>query len=573
MTDEGGERSILSAGGVSGELEKTFERIAGEHFVSRIWDRDSTLWKKDDEARKIIDNALGWLDVVPLVRQSVGDLTAFADEIRRDFEAVVVLGMGGSSLCPEVLRRSFGKRDGFPSLHVLDSTVPAAVRDLERQLDVAKTLFIVASKSGGTTEPQMFYRYFRTILDGLQGENAGKNFIAITDPGTALDRQAHDEGFRRIFTNPADIGGRYSALSFFGMVPASLAGYDVEQILSRAEEGMHFCRNENVRENPGARLGVLIATAALSGRNKLTLIADAPLDSVGLWIEQLIAESTGKEGRGVIPVAGADAGPPDDYGDDRLFVWIHEGKGRSGEQIRALADCGSPFAEHALSSALDLGQEFFVWEFATAVVGALLDINPFDQPNVQESKDNTKRLLQEFVSSGKLPGQQKITEGRQIEIYGEQIDSGSEAQQVLAAHFATVKPGDYVAITQYIEETAQTDRIFHKLQSEISRTLHVATTTGYGPRFLHSTGQLHKGGDDSGVFIQITAKDPQDLPIAGEPFGFSVLQQAQSLGDFQSLDSRKRRALRIHLKNGVIPGLEHTSSLILKALAMTKPRH
>jgi transaldolase/glucose-6-phosphate isomerase len=536
-------------------------------LVTRIWKHDAALWKSEPAHQQIIKNALGWLTVPELLHEHAAELKAFAEQIRKEgYQHVVVLGMGGSSLCPEVLRRSFGKQSGWPELLVLDSTVPNAVAHLEKRLDLAKTLFIVASKSGTTTEPVMFHHYFYARVKEKLGARAGQNFIAITDPDTQLKKEGDRDGFRRIFLNPADIGGRYSALSFFGMVPFALMGGDVEHLVDRAHHAMHACAGcLTANENPGARLGATLGTLANAGRDKLTLIADPPIDSVGLWIEQLIAESTGKEGKGILPVAGEPLGAPEVYGSDRIFVHLYCGEkpDPSNEQkLAALEAAGHPVIRHRLHDRYDLGEEFFVWEFATAIAGKLLGIDPFDQPNVQESKDNTKRLLGELQKTGKLPQQQLLLQEGDFSIWSQPpAKCVAAAKQdtfptLLAKQLLELKSGDYVALTAYIEETAEHDAYLQRIRAAIRDRWKVATTVGYGPRFLHSTGQLHKGGPANGLFIQITSASVADVKIPGETFTFGQLNQAQSLGDFQSLAQRQRRAIRVELGAGLIEGLD-----------------
>ena len=507
--------------------------------------RTPAVWKSDPEHQKIIRNALGWLDVARLVLLSAGDLKAFAEQIRQEgFEYAVVLGMGGSSLCPEVFARSFGKVAGYPQLYVLDSTLAGAVRALESKIKVEKTLFIVASKSGTTTEPVMFHRYFYARVKEKLGGNAGRNFVAITDPETQLGADAKRDNFRRIFLNPSDIGGRYSALSFFGMVPFAVMGGDVRTLLERAERMMQTCgASIPTAENPAVRLGAMLAGCAQQGRNKLTLIASEPVASVGLWIEQLIAESTGKEGKGILPVAGEPLGSPENYDHDRLFAYIHVQPDPAVEaKLARLEADGHPVIRHKLESLLDLGAEFYLWEFATAVAGALLGIDAFDQPNVQESKDNTRRLLAQFDKDGALPenvpGVTRISLANGV---------GPEQQKALEAFVQQVRPRDYISIQQYLPESAETNTQIQRLQLALRNPLRVAVTTGYGPRFLHSTGQFHKGGPATGVFLQITASETNELPIPGEKAGFAVLAEAQALGDLLSLAQHKRRVLAVRL--------------------------
>ena len=531
-------------------VDDAIARVEKEKFVSRIWKKDASLWKNDDAHKKIIENALGWLTVVEQMQGMTAGLLEALEEIHGEFDHVVVLGMGGSSLCSEVVRRLFGKREGYPELLVLDSTVPEAVRLLEEKIDVARTLFIVASKSGTTTEPMMFHRYFYDRVRSVKGAAAGENFIAVTDPGTKLFADAQRDGFRMTFLNNPDIGGRYSALSFFGMVPMAIAGVDVKELIERALHAVHTSIVPQVRKNPAALLGSVIGGMALRGRDKLTLITPKPLDTLGLWIEQLIAESTGKEGKGIVPIAGEPALKANEYGDDRLFVAVRLRGSDETARLRELADAGHPVVDLVLDDPLDLGEIFFVWEFATAVAGALIGVDAFDQPNVQESKDNTKKLLEEFTSTGRMSGGESPL----------RIDVANA--DAIAALLAKVKADDYVALTEYFAETPDRDARLAKIRETIARELRVATTSGYGPRFLHSTGQLHKGGGDNGVFLQLTGGRGPDVPIPNEKFGFGALVRAQATGDFQSLVSRNRRVLSIDLGENIEEGLDRLTEAV-----------
>lgn len=534
-------------------VDEAVARVEKEKFVERIWNKDATLWKSDEAHGKIISNALGWLDVAEQMCSYASQLAAFAESVRRDFDAVVVLGMGGSSLCSEVTRRLFGKRDGWPALKVLDSTVPESVALLEASLDLSRTLFIVASKSGTTTEPVMFHRYFFDRVKSVKGDRAGENFVAVTDPDTQLVKDAERDHFRHVFLNMADIGGRYSALSYFGMVPAAVAGVDVATLLDRARHAAHVAAVSIVRKNPAAMLGAVLGAMAQQGRDKLTLITPPPLDTLGLWIEQLIAESTGKEGKGIVPIAGEPPLDAKTYGNDRLFVCVRMQGTDETQRLRELTAAGHPVVDIVLQDPLDLGEVFFLWEFATAVAGAILGIDPFDQPNVQESKDNTRRLLEEYKTSGSM-----TAGGKQ---------SPADDADAVSALLARVKSGDYVALTEYFAENTDRDRLIARIRETLARALHVATTTGYGPRFLHSTGQLHKGGADNGVFIQLTGGPDVDVPIPGEKFGFGVLVRAQAVGDYQSLATRNRRLLSINLGNDVDLGLQKLAETVKKVAA------
>ena len=546
-------RLSLHLGSSQATVDQAAQRVEKEKFVERIWKKDTTLWKNDDAHKKIISNALGWLTVAEEMTKVAPELMSFADSVKGDFDDVVVLGMGGSSLCSEVTRRLFGARSGYPRLNVLDSTVPEAVHMLETRLNLQRTLFVVASKSGTTTEPAVFHRYFYDRVKSVKGDKAGENFVAVTDPDTQLGRDAKADNFRRIFINQPDIGGRYSALSYFGMVPAAIAGVDVATLLDRAVHAGHIAQLPGVKKNPAAMLGTVIGSLSLKGRDKLTLITPAPLDTLGLWIEQLIAESTGKEGKGILPVAGEPLLNPADYGNDRLFVCVRMRASDMTSTLKGLADAGHPVVDFVLDDALDIGEIFFTWELATAVAGALIGIDAFDQPNVQESKDNTKRLLEEFKTSGTMK-----TDQTQVK---------PDDAEAIGALLASVKPGDYVALTEYFAETPERDKSIAAIRETIGRELHVATTTGYGPRFLHSTGQLHKGGPATGVYMQLTGGGHGEIPIPNEKFGFGVLVRAQAIGDLQSLASRKRRAISVDLGADIEAGLNALTKTVSEALA------
>jgi transaldolase/glucose-6-phosphate isomerase len=486
----------------------------------RIWARDPTVWKDDPNTPEIRDR-LGWLTVGEAMAQQVKSLKAFTDEVRAEFGRVVLCGMGGSSLAPEVLWRTFGAAPGHPALHVLDSTDPRAVRQAEQGGDLAKTLFIISSKSGTTQESDSFFRYFWDRTGGR-----GSQFVAITDPGTPLETLAGERRFRRAFFNPPDIGGRYSALSFFGLVPAALIGVDVETLLHRAHRMAEACAAcVPAPENPAVWLGAVLGEGALAGRDKATFVLSPGIASFGLWVEQLIAESTGKEGKGILPVADEPLGPPEVYGEDRLFVAMTlAGEADAGIESRlaALEKAGHPVVHLRLDDRYDLGQEYFRWEFATAVAGAVLRINPFDQPNVAESKANTKAVLAKRSAP-----------------------SPAASAGELKTFLAGIKPGDYLAIMAYLPPTPENDRRLAAIRLRLRDRLKVATTLGYGPRFLHSTGQLHKGGPPVGHFLQITDRAKEDLPIPGEPFSFGQLEAAQAEGDLVALRARGRPAIRI----------------------------
>jgi glucose-6-phosphate isomerase len=554
-----------SLGPYASQVSATLADLAKRDAVARIWAKDATLWKSDPGHQQIIRNSLGWLAVMPTVRQHAANLARFAVEVgQAGFTHVLLLGMGGSSLCPDVLRLTFGQSKGFPTLAVLDTTDPASVRALEQSVDLPRTLFIVASKSGTTPEITAFYEYFFARIQALKWDRAGEQFIAITDPGTALEHTGTTEKFRHVFLNPPDIGGRYSALSFFGMVPATLIGVDILHLLDRAERmAQASAASVPIRDNPGAWLGAVMGTLARAGRDKLTFICSPEIASFGYWVEQLIAESTGKDGTGVLPVEGEAVGDPGAYGEDRAFVYLRfeTSRGRNlDESVEALKRAGHPVVTIRLQDLYDLGAEFFRWEFATAVAGAVIGVNPFDQPNVQESKDNTKRLIGVFQAIGRLPEGKPIFSDGPIRLYGDAetaslLKSATTLEDALNGHLVRIKAGDYVALTAYLQATAAHAEVLAAIRLRIRERFRVATTLGYGPRFLHSTGQLHKGGGDKGVFLQFTVDDPMDLSVPGEPYTFGLMKAAQALGDLQSLQSRKRRALRIHITGNIETGL------------------
>jgi len=564
-------------GQLAGEMIGAIKQAEDDNVAKRIWRKDGSLWKEDEANQKIIKNSLGWL-VLPDEMIGVADeLMEFSDLIRRrNYRHVMVCGMGGSSLCPEVLAKTFGPQPGYPELLVLDSTDPDVLEAYEHRIEIEHCLFVIASKSGTTTEPNVFYKFWYDQL-GKRSPNPGENFIAITDPGSLLVEKAAELGFQRVFLNQADIGGRYSALSYFGMVPAALMGIDLKKLLDRAKEMAQACAAVMpAAANPAVQLGTFIGECARAGRDKLTLVTDEKIVSLGLWIEQLIAESTGKEGKGILPVAGEPLGGPAVYGQDRVFVSVSIGASSQGmkSKLDALTAAGHPAAYRQLTDLYDLGAEFFLWEFATACAGWRLGINPFDQPNVQESKDATKELLSTFVNQGSLPEQTPLVAENGLTIFAEghtrEALPATSVSDALRAHLATVKQGDYIALLNYIEETPAIEARLQEIRTLLRDTTKCATTTGYGPRFLHSTGQMHKGGPDTGVFFQITAKDAHDFPVPGESYSFSILKQAQALGDFRSIVAHGRRALRVDLGADVLVGLQRLHELIAAVLPASR---
>ena len=540
-------------GGIEDAVNRRLGQLEQTAVVRRISEKDAGLWKSNGTVEKEIRDRLGWLQVADRMEERVPELDELrAQLVAEGFTDAVLMGMGGSSLAPEVFRQTFGAPKGALNVHVLDTTDPAAIAAVEQSIDVKKTAFIVASKSGTTLETLSHYRYFFE-----QAGRHAKQFIAITDPGTSLADEATTRGFRRVFLNPPDIGGRYSALSYFGLVPAALGGVDLAALLDRAATMMQGCSpSVPVGENPGAWLGAVLAEAAKVGRDKITIIAPAPLRSFGIWAEQLIAESTGKEGKGLVPVADEALGSPEVYGNDRLFVRLALPGGDDGDAARleALGKAGHPVVTLKLNDALSLGAEFFRWEYAIAIAGAILGINVFDQPNVQEAKDRTRKVL----SEGNPP-----TVGEGIRWAGQQ---GATLDAAVQSLLGQVRPGDYLALLAYIAPDEEHDRALNSIRLAIRDKHRVATTVGYGPRYLHSTGQLHKGGPNTGVFLQIVGDDAKDLEIPGERFSFGVLKQAQALGDFQALRNHGRRVLRVQLRD-VTPGLQQIGHAVDAAVA------
>jgi len=522
-----------SLGTLQPVVDRATAALQKEDAPRRLWARDGTLWPGD------AGDWLGWLNVVDKMEAKEADLRALARS-GKGYSDVVLLGMGGSSLGPDVLRNTFGKVVGHPTLHVLDTTDPATIEHLTRAIDVTDTLFVVASKSGGTTETLSHFAHFWALVSA-RSKKPGDQFLAITDPGTSLEKLAREHGFRAVFQNLTDIGGRYSVLSYFGLVPAALAGYDFGSLLESATGMAHGCAADVPAErNPGVWLGAVLGSLATEvKRDKLTLVLSPKIGTLGYWVEQLIAESTGKLGRGIIPVEGEPLGGPGDYGKDRLFVYVRMAADPEHRGVRALEAAGQPVVTLTLQEKADIGGEFLRWEIATAIAGSILKINAFDQPNVQESKDNTKKVLAEYISKKRLPAAETIPAA----------SSGRELKALLGK----LKAGrSYFAIMSYTARNATSERSLARIRTAVRDSHHVATTSGYGPRFLHSTGQLHKGGPPIGVFLQVVQEDTTDVAIPGQPYGFSILKQAQAIGDLESLKSRRLPVLRVTL--GRSPG-------------------
>ena len=535
------------------ELEK-------KRFAERLWAKDASVWKDDADHQKLIKHALGWLSAPESTSLGMGPVRALAEELSREgFKHVVILGMGGSSLCVETLSRCLPLAAGRPRLHVLDSTHPDAVLAVQKELDLDRSLFIVASKSGSTIEPNVMFDYFWSLIVPKAGAKAGRQFVAITDPGSSLEKLSRERGFRKTFLNPSDVGGRFSALTLFGMVPAALGGADASALLTRAREAAKACSPQTpTRDNPGLRLGAALGRHARDGRDKLTLVLDPRLDAFGLWIEQLIAESTGKEGKGIFPVVGETLGAPSDYGRDRLFVRVSL-KGRADaaldKKLAALELEGHPVVRLELADELDLGAQFFIWEVATAAAGFFLGVDPFDQPNVQSAKTSTVALL-DGLTGGALPAEKADFRAGGLAAFADEglksalkADGGQDRplREVLDAHLARVQPGDYVCILAYLAETDATRRLLEDVK-RLARTRSKApVTVSWGPRYLHSTGQLYKGGSGKGVFLFLSDSGKTVLPVPGRRFTFGTLCRAQARGDAAATLASGRRLLRLEL--------------------------
>jgi glucose-6-phosphate isomerase len=544
--------------------------------MKRLWDRDASLWTGSDES-----NWLGWLDIVDEQIAQQDQLQKVAKEVQsRGFEDILLLGMGGSSLCPEVLRMTFGRIPHFPNLHVLDSTDPAQVKSFEHQIDIAKTLFIVASKSGSTLEPNIFKQYFfERAKQAVGATKVGSHFIAITDPGSKMQQVAESDRFLHVFFGRPSIGGRYSALSNFGMVPAAVMGLDTKKFLTRAAEMERACgAGIAVEENPGAVLGIILGSAAVSGRDKVTIVASPGISDLGAWLEQLLAESTGKNGKGIIPVDRESLAAPDFYGNDRVFVYVRLETGPDAAQdakVAAIEKAGQPVVRITMADNYDLGAAFFLWEIATAVAGAIIGINAFNQPDVEASKVATRNLTSAYEKTGSLPAEKPVVEDNGIKLFTDEKNAAELAKMAgtnrslagyLNAHLSRVKAGDYFAALGYVQMNAEHEHALQAVRHAVRDSRRVATCLGFGPRFLHSTGQAYKGGPNSGVFLQITCDDSVELPVPGQKYTFGVVKAAQARGDFQVLAERGRRALRVHLGSNLKIGLATLQAAVQKAL-------
>ena len=573
-------RQTESPGSLEQAYAAALEELRGARAIRRLAERDASLWGAQPGRVSVAKNRLGWVDAPSWLESHVAELRSFAAQVRDErFTRVLLLGMGGSSLAPEVLQSVCTPGPGAPTLDVLDSTDPVAVENIEEASRLDRTFFLVSSKSGGTIETMSQLAYFRARLEASGVEEPGSRFSAITDPGSPLEAIAKKTGFRSVFLNPADVGGRYSALTYFGMVPAALLGLDLAALHARAAAARRESLAEGSAENGALRLAALLAAAARSGRDKLTIVTSSALRPIGYWIEQLVAESTGKDGVGIIPIEGEPLGPAHHYGSDRILLSITVEGEPDPDTDRLLSEwtrAGHPAARIELPDRDSIAGEFYRWEVATALASSLLDIDPFDEPNVQESKDATREILNELERTRALPAEAPRAHADGVEIHvsdelWSRLTSGLPSmpslELVLNRFLSLAGPGDYLAILAYLERTARTEASFALLRRAIRNAIHLPVLQGYGPRYLHSIGQLYKGGPPKGLFLEITTADPSDLPIPGKPFTFGQLKAAQALGDVRSIERHGRPVLRLHLARGLETGLAAVAQAAERAVS------
>jgi transaldolase/glucose-6-phosphate isomerase len=560
-------------GPLAGAVTSSLEEWKKNNKVARLWQKDASLWSGTDES-----NWLGWLTITEEQIAHIDALKQIAEDVKKArFKHALLLGMGGSSLCPEVLRMTFGKIKGYPELHVLDSTDPAQIKAIEAKVDLKSTICIVSSKSGSTLEPNIYKQYFFERVKAKVGEKeAGNRFIAITDPGSKLQQVAEADRFRKIFMGVPSIGGRYSALSNFGMVPAAVMGLDVAKFLKNTEEMVRACDASSAADsNPGVVLGTILGVAANHGRDKITIVTSPGIFDLGAWLEQLIAESTGKIGKGIIPVDRERLAKPATYGNDRVFAYLRlESKPSKAQDaaVAALEKAGHPVVRITLPNTYNLGQEFFRWEIATAVAGSIIGINAFNQPDVEASKIETKKLTSQYETTGSLPPESPFFEEKGIKLFADEknaaaLKGGAKLADVLKTHLSRLGAGDYFAVLGYITMNPANEKTLQTIRHAVRDKKKVATVLGFGPRFLHSTGQAYKGGPNSGVFLQITCDDAKDLPVPGQKYTFGVVKAAQARGDFAVLAERGRRAVRVHLGKNLKSGLATLTKAVQKAIA------
>lgn len=564
---------------LSDDTEKTIQENLNawekDNKVQRLWESDASLWTNTNEAQWT-----GWLNIAASEFHETSRINALANEIKAaGFSSIVLLGMGGSSLCPALMAKTFGSIQGYPRLHVLDSTDPLQIRHLEHKIDLKNTFFIVSSKSGSTLEPNIFKRYFYARLQTVLEKSAvGDRFLAITDPDTSLAVMAKDEGFKAIFHGVPSIGGRYSALSNFGMVPSGLMGVDVTAFLQPAAKMVQACKISTPKDNPGVLLGIVLGVCAKAGKDKVTFVVSPDIHALGAWLEQLLAESTGKIGKGLIPVDQEPLGEPQVYGNDRVFVYIRLEDAPDLEQDRAIAlieQSGRSVVRLHLSDKQSLGAALFLWEIATAVAGSVIGVNPFDQPDVEGSKVRALQLTTAYEQTRKIPQPQLIFSADGIQLFTDEINANEIAERLIAppsidaylrAHLSRIRAGDYVDLSAFIEMSDTNIALLQKNRTLIRDAKKVATCLGFGPRFLHSTGQVYKGGPNTGVFLQITSDHDEDIQVPGQHYTFGLVIEAQAQADFEVLAQRGRRVLRVHIGNDIQAGLQKLYGFLERAL-------
>ncbi len=548
-------------------VKQEFDDWKNTDKIGRVWNKDASVWSNDDE-----NKWLGWLEIVETEIGNLESYNAFAEDVLNEgFTDIVLCGMGGSSLCPEVMAKTFN----FEGFHVLDSTVPAQIKTLEANINIEKSLFIVSSKSGSTLETNIFRQlFFHKLAEKVGKENAGKHFVAVTDPNSKLQKISEENNFRKTFFGEPTVGGRFSALTAFGIAPAAAMQLDVEAILNNAMEMVHACKSHLPAENPGAVLGTILGVCQKMGRDKLTIFASPEIYDLGAWLEQLVAESTGKDDVSIIPIDRERIQDAENYDEDRVFVYLKL-KGTNDdsldERIASLKPYGHPFVTIEIYDKLHIGQEFFRWEFATAVAGSIMEINPFNQPDVEAAKIEARKITDKYEETGELPGEIPFIEEDGIKLFSseayveflnEQIPKEKTLEKYLSMHIQQLLEYDYFAILGFIEMNDENEKLLQELRHKILEKEKVATALGFGPRFLHSTGQAYKGGENSGVFLQITSDDEEDIAVPEQKYSFGVVKSAQSRGDFQVLLDRERRALRVHLGEDVKVGLEKIIELV-----------
>lgn len=556
------QRFVLPAE-LEAKVKNRLESWKEQNVTERIWKKDPTVWKEKKEEDKELSNRLGWLNLPEEMKSRIDELQTFSNKIRDEFDHVVLLGMGGSSLAPEVFFKTFGKKEGYPDLTVVDSTHPASVKALLDNYNLQKTIFVVASKSGGTAETMSFYYIFRDAVSEVSS-NPGNHFIAITDSGSGLEKIAEENNFNKIFNTPAEVGGRYSVFTYFGLLPAALIGIDLNKLLSRAAEMQSECSADiPADKNTGAVLGAVIGEAALSGIDKLTIAASPSVSAFPVWVEQLIAESTGKEGKGILPVVDEQTASPDLYLNDRCFVYLRVDGDENSEldsKIQKIEKAGHPVIYISLKDRFDIGHEFYRWEMATSLSGAALKINPFDQPNVQLAKTLANEGIDNYLKNGKLPSYDPSFSEDNVQVFGN--TAGKNISEILHHFFEQAVEGNYAAVLGFIPYAVENDQALDHLKLKIRQKYKLAVTVGYGPRFLHSTGQLHKGDGNTGLFIQLTGNITDDIDVPGKGYSLGTLISAQAAGDFKALENSGRKVIRFHFNDNIAGGINKLAEAI-----------